>query len=126
MPVSSKTLEHLKAANLLFDHKLYRDSVSRAYYAVFTAAWDYVGDSATGEWNNRSIRKAFSTRMHADGVEHAQSKQMNIHFEYMFEGRQNADYSHLVFLPDEAKDFLTIAREFIEFVERRISHDVKN
>ena len=120
MPVSSKALEHLKAANLLFDHELYRDSVSRAYYAVFTVAWDYVGDSTTGEWNNRSIRKALSTRMHADGVERAQSKQMNNYFGYLLEGRQTADYSHTIFMPDEAEDFLTTAREFIGFVERGI------
>ena len=121
MPLSSKTFDHLKAANLLFDNKLYRDSVSRAYYAVFTTAWDYVGDSSTGEWNNRSLRKAFSTRMNADSIERAQSKQMNNYFGYLLEGRQTADYSHIVFLSDEAKDFLTTAREFIEFVERRIS-----
>jgi uncharacterized protein (UPF0332 family) len=120
MPLSSKTREHFNAAELLLNNNFYRDAVSRAYYAVFTAVWDYVGDSATGEWNPRSIRQAFAERMHREGILRTESRQLSRVFQNLLEFRINADYSREPIPQTDVLEAINLTRGILQWVETRL------
>src|SRR5262249_59192291 len=50
-----KAQEHLTSADLLHQHGQYRDAVSRAYYASFSAMYALVGEPPRGSWEHPGL-----------------------------------------------------------------------
>src|SRR2546428_12716189 len=51
--------EKLQAAQLLFDHQLYGESLTRSYYACYQAMWAAVGDTPLGMWRHGGLINEF-------------------------------------------------------------------
>jgi uncharacterized protein (UPF0332 family) len=119
--ISIKTTEHFESAQLLFQHGRYRDSVSRAYYAVYTAVEDYVGLSPTGAWNHRSIRSAFAARLIREGVDRQKSRELGRKFVDAFNARIGADYSRKPTVEDSAKQILGYAQEILDWIQQEMN-----
>jgi len=47
--------EHLRAAQLCFDHGLYSASATRSYYAAYQTIWVAVGDPPLGHWRHHGV-----------------------------------------------------------------------
>ena len=117
--VSSKAREHFQSAQLLFQNNCYRDSVSRAYYAMYTAVEDYVGLSTTGTWNHRGIRRVFAAQLISEGVDRPTARDFG---KRIFEGlnaRLAADYRRQSISQDIATQTLADAQAVITWIERR-------
>ena len=119
--VSNKATEHFQSAQLLFQHNRYRDSVSRAYYAMYTAVEDYVGLSTTGTWNHRGIRRAFAARLTSKGISRQTARDLG---RRIFEGlntRLAADYKRQPISQNVASQTLADAQMVINWIEKEMT-----
>ena len=119
--ISSKATEHFESTQLLFQHGRYRDAVSRAYYAMYTAVEDYVGLSTTGTWNHRGIRGAFAVKMISDGVAPQQARELGRKLFDAFNARNGADYSRNPIDEDAAKQILGYAQEILDWIQKGVN-----
>ncbi len=121
MPLSSKAIEHFETAQLLFQQGRYRDSVSRAYYAIYTAVEDYVGLSTTGGWNHRGLRGAFAAKMISEGIDRQQARELGRKFVDAFDARTGADYDRTPTVGDSAMRILGYAQEILDFIQQEMN-----
>ncbi len=119
--ISSKATEHFETAQLLLKHRRYRDSVSRAYYAMYTAVEDYVGLSSTGTWNHRGIRRAFAARMIREGVDRQKARELGQKLANALDARINADYYRPPMVQEFANQILIDAQEIFDWIEKEIT-----
>ncbi len=113
----NKAREHLQAAELLYRHQYYRDAVSRAYYAVFTAMQAFVGDPPRGRWNHPALRGIFIRTLADRGVPIETCRQLRRRLRYLLDAREDADYRKEEIEGGLALDALEIAREVLNMVE---------
>ena len=121
MPLSSKTMEHFETAQLLIQQGRYRDSVSRTYYAIYTAVEDYVGLSTTGAWNHRGLRRAFAAKMISEGIDRQQARELGRKYFDAFNARIGADYDRRQTFEDSAMQFLGYAQEILDFIQQEMN-----
>ena len=113
--------ESLDSAQILFEHKKYRPSVSRSYYAMFYAVQALL------------IRKKIVTSKHSGAIavfnrEFIKNNIFNKEFsrwvQDAFDLRQRADYREMFTVTSErAKAVLQNARFFLEEIKRNLSGD---
>ncbi len=63
-----KAEEHLRSAEFLWRRGQYRDAVSRAYYASFSAMCALVGEPPRGRWDHPGLRGVFVQQLSVRGV----------------------------------------------------------
>ncbi|MBI1924723.1 HEPN domain-containing protein [Candidatus Poribacteria bacterium] len=119
--ISSKATEHFESTQLLFQQGRYRDSVSRAYYAIYTAVEDYVGLSTTGTWTHRGIRGAFTAKMIHAGVHPQHARELSRKFADAFDARISADYSRQPTAESAAKQILGYAQEILDWIQKEMN-----
>ncbi len=120
MKIPDKATEHFESAQLLFQHGRYRDSVSRAYYTVYTAVEDYVGLLPTGPWSHRSIRGAFTAKLISDGVSRSQARELGRKFVESFDARLEADYNRMPITESLASRMLANAQVIFDWIEKEV------
>lgn len=110
--------EKIKAANVLMENKNYRDTISRAYYAIFYAAKAlllYHGqDPHTHKGVDILFRKFCATYKKPD------ESYAKI-FSVMREARLNADYKEKVRLTEkDAQEAIDMAQSFLKEIQSLI------
>jgi uncharacterized protein (UPF0332 family) len=113
--------ESLDSAQLLLDHKKYRPSVSRSYYAMFYAVQALL------------IRKKIITSKHSGAIalfnrEFVKNDIFDREFsrwlQEAFDLRQRADYREMFIVSSErAKSILDNARFFVKEIKNNLSDD---
>jgi uncharacterized protein (UPF0332 family) len=116
----NKAREHLKSAEILFCEEQYRDSVSRAYYAVFSAMLAYVGQPPKGKWEHPGLRGVFIRRLGEAGMPVEDCRTLRSNLRDLHDARIDADYSAAKIDKSTASNTLEIAREVISVVERGV------
>jgi uncharacterized protein (UPF0332 family) len=115
--VIDKARAHLQAAEILFQHRHYRDVVSRAYYAAFSAMQVVVGDPPAGRWEHPGVRGAFIRKLAERGMPIAACRELRKRLRYLLDAREVADYREEDVDERIAIDALEIAREALRVVE---------
>lgn len=127
----NKAREHLKSAEILFCEEQYRDAVSRAYYAAFSAMHAYVrfshrrlrltvGNPPKGQWKHPGLRGVFIRRLGEAGMPVEICRTLRSHLRDLHDARIDADYSTAKIDKSTASNTLEIAREVISVVERGV------
>ncbi len=119
--ISSKATEHFESAQLLFQQGRYRDSVSRAYYAIYTAVEDYVGLSTTGTWTHRGIRGAFAAKMISRGVERQKTRELGQKLANALDARLGADYRRQPITQELANQTIADAQTILDWIEKEMN-----
>jgi uncharacterized protein (UPF0332 family) len=114
--------ESLESARILWEHKKYRPSVSRSYYAMFYAVQALL------------TRKALITSKHSGAIavfnrEFVKKKLVDKEFsrwlQEAFDLRQRADYREMFKVTSErAKVVLENAHSFVEEIKKKLNEDV--
>ena len=113
----NKAREHLKSAEILFCEEQYRDAVSRAYYAAFSAMHAYVGNPPKGQWKHPGLRGVFIRRLGEAGMPVENCRTLRSNLRDLHDARIDADYSTAKIDKSTASNTLEIAREVINVVE---------
>lgn len=113
--------ESLYSALILFEHKKYRPSVSRSYYAMFYSVQALL------------IRKKFITSKHSGAIsifnrefvkKNIFDREFSQWLQEAFDLRQRADYREMFTVSSKrAKTVLENARLFVEEIKKRLSED---
>jgi len=109
----NKAREHLKSAEILFCEEQYRDAVSRAYYAAFSAMHAYVGNPPKGQWKHPGLRGVFIRKLGEVGMPVENCRTLRSKLRDLQDTRIRADYSTTEVGESAAIDALEIAREVI-------------
>ena len=118
--LSRKAAEHVEAAQLLLQHGYYRDAVSRAYYAIYTAVEDYVGLAPTGAWSHRGIRSAFAAKLIDSGVDRSRARELGQKLVAAFDARGIADYHRDPITKEFANQILANAKSVLDWIEKEV------
>lgn len=113
----NKAREHLQAPELLYRHRYYRDAVSQAYYAVFTAMQAFIGDPPRGRWKHPALAGVFIRTLTERGLPIETCRQLRRRLRYLLDAREDADYREEEVEEGLAVDALEIAREVLSVVE---------
>jgi uncharacterized protein (UPF0332 family) len=116
--VLSKAEEHLRSAGILWRHGQYRDAVSRAYYASFSAMCAFVGEPPRGRWEHPGLRGVFVQQLSVRGVPVAECRRLRQRLRSLHDARTDADYTNMAIDETTVQEALTIAREILEVVQR--------
>jgi uncharacterized protein (UPF0332 family) len=110
--------ESLRAAELLLENGLYRDSMSRAYYAMFYAASALLRAKGVVTKSHRGVIAKFGLEFVKSGVVEAYYAKALALAESL---RERADYDS-TFRPtfEEAEEIVEEARRFVERVENAL------
>jgi uncharacterized protein (UPF0332 family) len=113
--------ESLDSAKILLDHKKYRPSVSRSYYAMFYAVQALLTrnklvsskhSGAIATFNREFVKKNIVDREFSRWLQEA------------FDLRQRADYREMFTVTGErAKAVLGNARSFVKEIKKKLSED---
>ncbi|MBM3241785.1 HEPN domain-containing protein [Candidatus Poribacteria bacterium] len=114
----NKAREHLKSAEILFREEQYRDAVSRAYYAAFSAMLAYVGQPPKGKWEHPGLRGVFIRKLGEAGMPVENCRTLRSNLLDLHDARIDADYSTTEIGKRVAIDALEIACNVISLVER--------
>ena len=113
----TKAKAHLAAAELLYRQHHYRDAVSRAYYAAFSAMQAFVGDPPRGRWGHPGLRGAFVAKLAERGLAIDTRRELRKRLRYLRDARELADYRVDEVEACTARDALEIARETLRLAE---------
>ena len=113
-----KAQEHLTSADLLHQHGQYRDAVSRAYYASFSAMYAFVGEPPRGSWEHPGLRGTFVQQLGARGVAVDTCRRLRRRIRLLHDARRDADYTTLAIDVTTSQEALAIAQEIFEVVRR--------
>lgn len=113
-----KAKEHLKSADKLFQEKLFRDSISRSYYAIFSAARAILALKKLDSRKHSGIVSLFNQNFVKTGILDIKlSKIIKEAKSY----REDVDYEDfLIITEEEAQKQLENASNFINETERKI------
>jgi len=115
--------EKLSAANDLLENKHYKDSVSRSYYAIFTAARALLATKQLDSSKHSGVIALFNQHFVKDGVV-AKSASKWLERSKLY--REQADYGDFyVVSREEAEAQIQSARQFIEEVENAVEKHSK-
>src|SRR5215510_10204205 len=114
----SKAEEHLRSAELLWRHGQYRDAVSRAYYASFSAMCAFVGEQPRGRWEHPGLRGVFVQQLSVRGVPVAECRRLRQRLRSLHVVRTNVYYNATATDETTVQEALAIAREILEVVQR--------
>ena len=107
----------MEAAELLYRQHHYRDAVSRAYYAAFSAMQAFVGEPPRGRWEHPGLRGAFVTKLAERGLPIDTCRELRKRLRYLLDVREVADYREDEVDAGTAVDALEIARETLRLAE---------
>lgn len=108
---------HLEAAELLYQQPHYRDTVSRASYAAFSAMQAFVGDPPRGRGEHPGRRGAFVAEWAERGLPMDMCRALRKSLRYLPDAREVADYREDTVDVSTSVDALEIAREVLRLAE---------
>lgn len=116
----TKAKRNLQAAQLLFDHQMYDESASRAYYAAFQAALAKLSDAKipVDRMSHKAVQANFNAVfIHKQKIypSHLKSFLSDLHA-----ARIDADYKPLVISKKVAMQQIKKAKEFVERIEQEM------
>ena len=113
-----KAEEHLRSAELLWQHGQYRDAVSRAYYESFSAMCALVGEPPRGRWEHPGLRGVFVQQLSGRGVPAAECRRLRQRLRSLHDARIDADYTPVAIDETTVQESQAIAREILAVVRR--------
>lgn len=119
-----KAKEHLKSAERLFHEKLFRDSVSRSYYAVFSSVRAMLALEKLDSKKHSGVISLFNRHFVKTGIlDAALSKIIKEAKSY----REGVDYEDFLNITEEeAQKQLENAAHFLNEVERKVKELTAN
>jgi len=115
-----KAQTKLAAAKLLLDEKLYEDSLSRSYYAMFTAARALLATAKMDSSKHSGVISLFNQHFVKTGIVEKQSGRMLMDAK---DSREKSDYGdHVAIEEDDAKNQYEQAKKFVEHIEAVIKN----
>ncbi len=91
--------------------------MSRAYYAVFSMMWVYVGPPPKGKWGHSGIRRTFVRQLHADGQSVERCRELRKRLHFINQSRREADYTTDSIDQQTAQGALSLAQEILSIVQ---------
>ena len=113
-----KAEEHLRSAEFLWRQGQYRDAVSRAYYASFSAMYALVGEPPRGRWEHPGLRGVLVQQLSVRGVPAAECRRLRQSLRSLHDASIDADYTLVVIDETTVRAALAIAREILAIVPR--------
>lgn len=108
--------EKVLSAEILLNSKQYKDSVSRAYYAMFSAARALLATKGYDSAKHSGIIALFNQYFVKEGVV---SSDMGRLLAEVKDVRERGDYADFIEVTEEeAKGYLDIAERFVEEINR--------
>jgi uncharacterized protein (UPF0332 family) len=117
-----KSREHLKSADILLKSGMYGDSLSRSYYAIFTAARALLALEQLDSKKHSGIISLFNQHYVKTGiVDRAMGKELN----KARLRRESSDYADFYLVDkDEAVSQLETAKNFIYVIENVLKNTI--
>jgi Uncharacterized conserved protein related to C-terminal domain of eukaryotic chaperone, SACSIN len=106
-----KAKNHQKAARTLYRERLYSDSVSRSYYAIYSIMWAYIGPPPRGSWTHSGVQENFSKVLFSKGFPKDELRNVNKDIAHIYNLRIQADYSTVIVNKQDAKSALDFIKE---------------
>lgn len=118
-----KSREHLKSADILLQSGMYSDSLSRSYYAIFTAARALLALKQLDSKKHSGIISLFNQHYVKTGiVDRTMGKELN----KARLRRESSDYADFyLVVNDEAVNQLETAKIFVNTIETVLEKTVK-
>lgn len=116
-------IENFQAARQTAQHGWHNVSVSRSYYAVYTAMWVAVDDPPSGQWSHPAILQHFAPGRWCQPpapIDRALTRAIR----RLYHARLRADYSGYRLTPHESTAGLTTAREILLLMARTLGFAV--
>jgi uncharacterized protein (UPF0332 family) len=113
-PALEAARDSLRAARILVDEGLYRDAVSRAYYAMFSAAKVLLAKRGVQARTHGGVLQALGEHFVKKGTLDAE---VVGHLGFAMQLRQRADYGDLEVTAADAQAVLRRAAEFVPRIE---------
>jgi uncharacterized protein (UPF0332 family) len=111
-----KAREHKRAGEILYEKKLYRDSISRLYYSAFSLMVAVCGKAPKGKWEHKGILKPFQKWLHEMGNP-LSDEELELLKEF-YERRREADYeTNVGFLKEEIEDYIKLINRLLGVVD---------
>jgi len=108
--------EHLSAGKILFENNLYRDSVSRLYYAVYDTVCALLLTKGLAPKTHSGAIRLFALHFVKTGVISVKYSDL---FTSIFVSREEADYTRRTTINKERTDeILKAASDFIKMAEK--------
>jgi uncharacterized protein (UPF0332 family) len=114
----TKTREHLRSAEVLLEQGQYRDAVSRAYYAVFSAMQGSVGPPPKGKWEHPALRSTFIRKLRAEGKMVEQCRELRKRLRFLHSAREDADYTAGSIDERTVQEAIQLAQEILTLIQR--------
>ncbi len=117
-----KAREHLRAAEVSIRHRLYRDAISRAYYAVYSASYSLLYLMGKSPKTHSDLRSSFGLLVKEGVVESEYGKILS----RLYEMRETSDYDPFSFYgEEEASQAISDAKMFLDRMEELLE-SIKN
>lgn len=111
--------ERIKSAKVLFKEKLYRDAISRSYYAVLDIAKAAILTKGKFAKTHSGVLSLFSLEF---GKTRRVPPDLLDFYRKIREAREEADYKAFKeFSKGETKKMIKMAEKFVNFIEKLIS-----
>jgi hypothetical protein len=116
--------DKLDSAEILFSRGKYKDSVSRSYYAMFSAARSLLATKGLDSVKHSGIISLFNQHFVKTGIV---GKEMGKLLSEARIVREKSDYGDLVVVSKEkAESQMQSAKDFIQEIERALNEILKN
>ena len=112
-----KAKEHFIAGKILYENKLYRDSLARLYYSAYSIMVSVCGDPPSGRWAHKGILKCFFKALFEKNKIDAFSKEEITLIKDFYEERRRADYTTGEIDKFRVKDYINLVGKILEVVE---------
>jgi uncharacterized protein (UPF0332 family) len=110
--------EKIESAEILFNNNKYKDSASRSYYAIFSAARALLATKGLDSSKHTGIIALFNQHFAKTGVV---KKEMSKLLAGAKVARERSDYADFVIISkDEALEQIQAAKEFLEEIEKAL------
>lgn len=114
--------ESIKAAQLLYENKLYIPAMNRIYYSMFYAVQAILALNGKSFSKHSQVKSYFNKEFIKSGIFF---KELGKLFNIVFEYRQKFDYVDMI-IPDEEliSDYIIEAKKFIDTISAYLENEI--
>ena len=116
-----KASEHRKAGITLYELGLYRDSISRLYYATFSLMVAVCGKPPGGGWKHKGILKPFLHWLYKIGNP-LSAEELSLLKEF-YEKRRRTDYTTKGITSEVIKEYINLTNRLFEVIDDNRKND---
>ncbi|WP_029521887.1 HEPN domain-containing protein [Persephonella sp. KM09-Lau-8] len=110
-----KAKEHFIAGKILYENKLYRDSLARLYYSAYSIMVSMCGDPPSGRWAHKGILKCFFKALFEEDI--TLNKEDRKRLRDFYELRRLADYEIESIEKEEVEVYINLVERLFEVLK---------